>query len=400
MEVEQKNVTQTFKQNDGELRTLNPDNTKKTVPFRNTELDKRVSEMLGVSKAVLENVIFCHQEDSSWPLMAPAAVKKNLESILDSEKHSKRKQNLVDEGKDCEKRVRALERDFYLLNAQKEEADRIRADVIAKRASLETLEQSRTDVERQIDECEARIGSLSAVVENVKFINKQIEAHQKESRSIETRIESLRAHVKKDLTTEFGLEQLIAMHDQHIILYENNAHRVSVAQLEDAIRSGHARHKGLTQKLEGLTFEKQSYEQIVLQRASKMESILQNPVLGRLVQKTPNCEFAKLMEELRSLSQSQGPSSATAPSSIADSLKRFSSAVEERLLASRANSKLADATELRAEILGIDKTIVKTENGTYVLLSSFLFVLSRSDKVPISLHSKRHAKTGGRENSG
>ena len=31
---------------------------------------------LGVSKAILENVIFCHQEESNWPLSEPAALKK------------------------------------------------------------------------------------------------------------------------------------------------------------------------------------------------------------------------------------------------------------------------------------------------------------------------------------
>lgn len=39
-------------------------------------MDEEVPRQLGVSKAILENVIFCHQEDSNWPLAEPAALKK------------------------------------------------------------------------------------------------------------------------------------------------------------------------------------------------------------------------------------------------------------------------------------------------------------------------------------
>ena len=35
------------------------------------DMDKEIPEMMQVSKAILENVIFCHQEDSGWPLGAP-----------------------------------------------------------------------------------------------------------------------------------------------------------------------------------------------------------------------------------------------------------------------------------------------------------------------------------------
>jgi len=42
--------------------------------------------LLGVSKAVLENVIFCHQEDSYWPLAGAAALKKKFDAIFEATK--------------------------------------------------------------------------------------------------------------------------------------------------------------------------------------------------------------------------------------------------------------------------------------------------------------------------
>jgi DNA repair protein RAD50 len=51
------------------------------------ELDTEIPNLLGVSKAVLENVIFCHQEDSYWPLSEPATLKKKFDDIFEATKY-------------------------------------------------------------------------------------------------------------------------------------------------------------------------------------------------------------------------------------------------------------------------------------------------------------------------
>jgi len=38
---------------------------------------------------VLESVIFCHQEDSSWPLQEGAVLKKRFDDIFDSARYTK-----------------------------------------------------------------------------------------------------------------------------------------------------------------------------------------------------------------------------------------------------------------------------------------------------------------------
>lgn len=42
--------------------------TKSTITSKCINTDAEVINALGVSKAILEHVIFCHQEDSNWPL--------------------------------------------------------------------------------------------------------------------------------------------------------------------------------------------------------------------------------------------------------------------------------------------------------------------------------------------
>jgi DNA repair protein RAD50 len=49
---------------------------------------------LGVSKAVLENVIFCHQEESNWPLLEGKAVKQRFDDIFASTRYVKALENI------------------------------------------------------------------------------------------------------------------------------------------------------------------------------------------------------------------------------------------------------------------------------------------------------------------
>ena len=41
---------------------------KRTISQRSIDVDKAVPQHMGISKAILENVIFVHQEDANWPL--------------------------------------------------------------------------------------------------------------------------------------------------------------------------------------------------------------------------------------------------------------------------------------------------------------------------------------------
>ena len=44
---------------------------------------------MGVSKAILENVVFVHQEDSNWPLGEAATLKKKFDEIFSATKYTK-----------------------------------------------------------------------------------------------------------------------------------------------------------------------------------------------------------------------------------------------------------------------------------------------------------------------
>jgi DNA repair protein RAD50 len=61
-QLTQKNKKLEFKQLESAIQTKNEKNEVVSHSYRCSDMDKLVPEMMGVSKSILENVIFCHQE--------------------------------------------------------------------------------------------------------------------------------------------------------------------------------------------------------------------------------------------------------------------------------------------------------------------------------------------------
>ena len=65
MELTRNKSTMTFKNLDGTLRTTDDQGNKQSLSHKCGELDRQIPQLLGVSKAVLSDVVFCHQEEST-----------------------------------------------------------------------------------------------------------------------------------------------------------------------------------------------------------------------------------------------------------------------------------------------------------------------------------------------
>lgn len=52
------------------------------LSYRCADMDREIPALMGVSKAILENVIFVHQDDANWPLQDPSTLKKKFDDIF------------------------------------------------------------------------------------------------------------------------------------------------------------------------------------------------------------------------------------------------------------------------------------------------------------------------------
>lgn len=73
-----------FETLDATLNYMNDDDKKgsESISKRCADVDLVMSQFMGVSKAIINNVLFCHQEDSSWPLDEPKKLKEKFDAIF------------------------------------------------------------------------------------------------------------------------------------------------------------------------------------------------------------------------------------------------------------------------------------------------------------------------------
>ncbi|RVX72629.1 hypothetical protein B0A52_04026 [Exophiala mesophila] len=93
LQLQVKKASRSLKTLEGSLRTVHNGETI-TTSSRVAALDQLMPLALGVSTAVLDNVIFCHQDESLWPLSDPATLKKKFDEIFEAQKYTKAIDNI------------------------------------------------------------------------------------------------------------------------------------------------------------------------------------------------------------------------------------------------------------------------------------------------------------------
>ena len=83
MQLTQKAKKKEFKTIDGVIRTYNDETGEQvSISHKCADMRKVVPELMGVSPAILDSVIFCHQEDSDWPLSEGKRLKEKFDKIF------------------------------------------------------------------------------------------------------------------------------------------------------------------------------------------------------------------------------------------------------------------------------------------------------------------------------
>lgn len=128
---------QTVKTLDSSLQTLDPTTMEKVAQTRRcADMDLEVPELMGVSKAVLQNVIFCHQEESNWPLEDSATLKKKFDEIFAATRYTKALEELKKQAKQAKDELKTKELELKTLAAIKESAHRIRDELETAKEKL------------------------------------------------------------------------------------------------------------------------------------------------------------------------------------------------------------------------------------------------------------------------
>ncbi|KAG9004630.1 DNA repair protein rad50 [Tulasnella sp. JGI-2019a] len=134
----------------------NGGNKRSTISTKCAEIDTEIPHLLGVSKSVLENVIFCHQEDSYWPLSEPSVLKKKFDDIFEATKYTKALDNIKGIRKELVADLKVERERLDGLSNEKKHAEKltgkiadITSEVEEKEETIKALQEEETFVEQQ-----------------------------------------------------------------------------------------------------------------------------------------------------------------------------------------------------------------------------------------------------------
>ena len=148
-----------FKTVDSTIRTL--DKSGNSTDDGSSQLkvvNHEMASAMGVSKAILDNVIFCHQEDSAWPLDEGQKLKLKFDAIFGTTEYNKAIDKIIKMRKRHQEKLKLCVQEKRFLLETKNDADR-------KNLEFDILNTKHAQMEAKIDELDKKIDPINKRLE-------------------------------------------------------------------------------------------------------------------------------------------------------------------------------------------------------------------------------------------
>ncbi|TVY34422.1 DNA repair protein [Lachnellula occidentalis] len=195
-------------------------------------MNEAMLDFLGVSPAILDNVIFCHQDDSLWPMSDPLSLKKKFDLIFDASKYTKVIDNLKVVRKKYMEDVRLLEQTERTEKINKEKGERLvkKSDVLQEVVSglvkeLEFIDQDIKDAGAVAMQKRKEAKKASTAVEDLK-------AKTQKAEGVQENIDSLKNYMDEMQDSDEWLESTIAQYSERMAQYKEQQDGYSVEYSE------------------------------------------------------------------------------------------------------------------------------------------------------------------------
>uniref|UniRef100_A0A671V445 RAD50 double strand break repair protein n=1 Tax=Sparus aurata TaxID=8175 RepID=A0A671V445_SPAAU len=228
MSCTMKGKTYTFKSLDVSTHIL--DGKKMSLSSKCGEIDREMISALGVSKPVLNNVIFCHQEDSNWPLSEGKALKEKFDSIFAATKYIKALETMRQLRLKKGHTVRECQMELRYLKQNKEKAQQIRETVATKEAQLMSSKDSIQQIENQIDPLENRLNDIDMKLGKVMKFDNDIKALDSRKKQMEEDNKELEETMEQ--VFQGSDEQLLEIYQNHQRTVKEKERRLTDCQKE------------------------------------------------------------------------------------------------------------------------------------------------------------------------
>ncbi|XP_063059247.1 DNA repair protein RAD50 [Engraulis encrasicolus] len=206
---------------------------KVSISSKCAEMDREMVSALGVSKAVLNNVIFCHQEESNWPLSEGKALKQKFDDIFAATKYIKVLETLRKLRLDQAAVVRGCQTELTYLKQNKEKAQEIK-DLLASKEeqlavskdSVERIANQVTPLENQLHEIDEKLGKVMSLDNNIRALDSRKRQMEEDNKELEEKMEQMFQGSDMELQDMYENHQrLVKEKERRLGEQQNELHR-------------------------------------------------------------------------------------------------------------------------------------------------------------------------------
>ncbi|XP_010927015.1 DNA repair protein RAD50 isoform X1 [Elaeis guineensis] len=174
-QLTQKASKMEFKAIESVLQTINPHTGEKVcLSYRCADMDREIPALMGVSKAILENVIFVHQDDSNWPLQDSSTLKKKFDDIFSATRYTKALEAIKKLHKDQAQEIKTYKLKLENLQTLKDAAYKLRDNIAQDQEKAEFLKTQIKELERDIQGVEGKILHTETTLKESRKLQDQI----------------------------------------------------------------------------------------------------------------------------------------------------------------------------------------------------------------------------------
>ncbi|CAM8905564.1 unnamed protein product [Rhodiola kirilowii] len=174
-QLTQKASKMEYKAIESVLQTINPHSGEKVcLSYRCADMDREVPALMGVSKAILENVIFVHQDEANWPLQDSSTLKKKFDDIFSATRYTKALEVIKKLHKDQAQEIKLLKLKLENLQNLKDAAYKLRETITQDKEKTESLKIQMKELEGNIDNVDGKINHIETSLKDLRKIQDQI----------------------------------------------------------------------------------------------------------------------------------------------------------------------------------------------------------------------------------
>ncbi|KAK1435336.1 hypothetical protein QVD17_01097 [Tagetes erecta] len=174
-QLTQKASKMEYKAIESVLQTINPHTGEKVcLSYRCADMDREIPALMGVSKAILENVIFVHQDEANWPLQDSSTLKKKFDDIFSATKYTKALEVIKKLHKDQAQEIKLSQKDLEKLQLLKDAAYKLRVSITQDQEESERLGSKMQDLEQNIQNVDSKIRQTEGTLKELRKLQDQV----------------------------------------------------------------------------------------------------------------------------------------------------------------------------------------------------------------------------------